>query len=227
MTNTVIVNHKTLGIGEFIKTKKNRHGETLFVVQFFTTVREMTAFTFDMLCTTEDKALTKKLNVERRKLRKQNPNFVKRYGASYGYDSFFDGGRAEDINCSPTDLFEAIGYIINHAKFVEAEVSQDKVEIFEDMFGTDNLNVAYIHNDCDNNRNQFRIDFRDTENIPKVLEDNMIEACGFGRIAKSLFVEKLVKEYGFRFGATQDVEAIRQIAKERGYIKEFERGLAL
>lgn len=216
-----MVIHKTYGEGEVIGyTRKEVR------VDFgWRGVKNLAVTVFDMgLATTEDNAVIKKLNSFRKARAKENPRIAKVCGATYGRDSFFDGDRAEDIgSCSPEEFYKALGYIAANAKYIEAEVSQCKVELFEEMFGT---SVCYIHNDADNNRNQFRIDFRRTENIPRVLEECLLDV-NEGRVARSAFVERLVKEYGFTFGPEQNLEKIRTIVESRGYLKDFEAGYAL
>ena len=216
------VTHKTYGIGTVQKIDK-KHNKV--VVDFGDyDIREIALFLFDIgTAVSNDVTLDKALNAMRRKIAKENPRVLTRFGVSYGRDSFFTGGMAEDISCSTAELFEAIGYIVKNAHYIEAEVSQDRVELFEEMFHT---NVCYIHNDAENNRNQFRIDFDRTDNIPKCLEENLLDVAN-GRIARSLFVERLVREYGFTFGATQNYAKIREIAIRHGYLAEFEHGYHL
>lgn len=217
MANT-IVTHRTYGTGI---VKSVNVGKNKIAIDFdWRGIREFGVQAFDLgILVVRDTDFNKKLNSIRRKLARTNPKLSK----AYGRDSFFDGGRAEDITFNNNnEFYEAIGYIAKNAKFIEAEVSQDREELFNEMFGE--MSERYVHRAVDNNRNQFRIDFTTTENMPTVLEHNLIEACGTGRLAKSLFVEKLIKKFGFRFGAEQNIENIRNMAKSGGYLADFERG---
>ena len=76
---------------------------------------------------------------------------------------------------------------------------------------------------------QFRINFGNLRNCPVVLKQNMGQGNGacIGRINKSKFVIQIVQEYDFRSGEYQNVEAIRSIAKERGFLEAFERGYSM
>lgn len=78
---------------------------------------------------------------------------------------------------------------------------------------------------------QFRIYFNNTRNCPAVL--NQYLGAGNNsyvrRINKGAFIEKIIEEYGFRFGEIQDVARIRNAVMSRhpSYIAEFDRGYNL
>jgi len=213
------VTHKTYGNGTVVKIDK-KHNKV--VVDFGDyNLREISLFLFDIgTAVSHDATLNKALNAMRRKIVKENPRVLTRYGASYGRDSFFEGGVAEDISCSKAELFEAIGYIVKNARSIDAQFPSYKVELFEEMFHSTHY---YIHNSEDIG-SRFRIEFARTENIPYVLEEILVDD---GRITKSAFIERLVLEYGLTFGTTQNYAKIREIAIRHGYLAEFEKGYNL
>lgn len=183
-------------------------------------IRSLSVMLFDSgKVTTTDEVISKAVNKFRRSIAKKNPNIRKIHGVTYGMDSFFEGTVAQDIDsCSDEDFYEAIGYIAKNVSAIEVQIAEFKVEAFEEMFGK-GIN-PYIHKSGDIG-SRFRICFERTENIPKILEDCLSED---GRITKSLFIEKLIKFFGFKFGTEQNVEEIRKIAVSNGFETEFTRG---
>ena len=64
-------------------------------------------------------------------------------------------------------------------------------------------------------------------NCPAILRPAIGKGLGkaiVGRINKSKFVVQLVHYFGFQFGDTQDVSAIKKNVNAYGYINAFNRG---
>ena len=144
------------------------------------------------------------------------------------------GERAQSIAVrSESEMFELVGYIASPGRVgsFEAEVPCDgRDETFERMFPGQTYRPIEMGETPSGMPNklspQFRINFIKLDNCPTLLKNNMGKGNGacVGRINKSRFVLELVQRYGFRFGDTQDVAAIRRIAENRGFLKDFEKG---
>lgn len=161
----------------------------------------------------------------------------------YASDSLNDaassllGPRAQTINvASESQMFEIVGYMARPGRIssIEAEVPRDgRDERFERFFPGQTYRPITMGDTPSGLPNklspQFRINFSNLRNCPQVLKANMGagNAACVGRINKSRFVLFIVQNYGFRFGDTQNVSAIRQIAADRGYLAEFEKGYSL
>lgn len=76
---------------------------------------------------------------------------------------------------------------------------------------------------------QFRINFSNVTNCPKVLKENLRKGNNgcVARLNRSRFVIDLVRQYGFRFGDCQNLSAIREIAEKKGFKDDFDRGFNL
>ena len=64
-------------------------------------------------------------------------------------------------------------------------------------------------------------------NCPSILKPAIGKGLGkaiVGRINRSKFVVQLVHYFGFQFGDTQNVSAIKNIVAGYGYTKAFNRG---
>jgi hypothetical protein len=151
------------------------------------------------------------------------------------------GGRAGDIIFSnDNDFIEAIGYLASprHVAFFEAEVPNDgRVIAFENQFPMQSC--RQITQGVTSGGNpmkygvQYRIYLKSMKNCPQTLKS----CLGAGRnnnvarINKSAFVEKLVENYGFKFGyrVVQNSTDIRAIVS-RKYplcLADFDRGYNL
>jgi hypothetical protein len=150
------------------------------------------------------------------------------------------GNRAEDISfVSDADFFEAIGYLAKPGviAYLEAEIPSNKVAVFTHEFPDQSFRV--ITRTLTRTGNpikygvQYRIYFRQAPNSLPILVDN----CGRGpasypwRINKSRFVEKIVENYGFKFGhgVVQNPTIIRGIVNNQynQHIADFDRGYNL
>lgn len=144
------------------------------------------------------------------------------------------GDRAQTIPVySENQMFELVGYMSSPGRVssIEAEVPRDgRDETFEKMFPGQTYRPIELGDTPSGMPNklspQFRLNFSNLDNCPAPLMNNMGKGNGacVGRINKSKFVLELVQHYGFRFGDTQDVAAIRKIAENKGYLKDFEKG---
>lgn len=159
--------------------------------------------------------------------------------SSYSNDaaSVLLGSRAQTINVtSENQMFEIVGYMARPGRVssIEAEVPMDgRDDLFEKFFPGQTYRPITLGDTPSGLPNkispQFRINFASVRNCPQILKANMGagNASCVGRINKSRFVLFVVQNYGFRFGDWQNVDAIRKIATERGYLADFERGYSL
>ena len=147
------------------------------------------------------------------------------------------GPRSQTIPVSSENqMFELVGYMAGPGRIssIEAEVPMDgRDDLFETLFPGQTYRPITLGDTPSGMPNklspQFRINFSNLHNCPQVLKANMgagNSSC-VGRINKSRFVLTVVQNYGFRFGDWQNTNAIRNIAAERGYLEEFERGYSL
>ena len=147
------------------------------------------------------------------------------------------GPRSQTITVySESEMFELVGYIAapGRVSSFEAEVPKDgRDDTFERLFPGQRYRPIEIGDTPSGMPNklssQFRINFSNLRNCPVVLKKNMGKgnASCVGRVNKSKFVLDLVQNYGFQFGDRQDINRIRAIAKERGYLEAFIRGYNL
>lgn len=137
---------------------------------------------------------------------------------------------------SDNQMFELIGYIAKPGRVssFEAEVPVGtQAKIFEDLFPSQTYRPIATGKTPSGLKNkmgpQFRINFSDINNCPKVLKENLGKGNGtcVARLNRSRFVMNLVHEYGFKFGDRQNLSAITEIATKRGFRKDFERGMRL
>lgn len=144
------------------------------------------------------------------------------------------GDRAKTIYVgSDAEMFELVGYMAapGRVSSFEAEVPKDgRDKAFESLFPGQIYRPITMGDTPSGLPNkmgpQFRINFADVSNCPDALKNNMGQGNGscVGRINKSRFVLDLVLNYGFQFGSYQNTSQIKAIAKQRGYLKEFEKG---
>lgn len=144
------------------------------------------------------------------------------------------GTRAQSIVIkNAEDMYEIVGYLAKPGiiNSIEAEVPMDRrAKLFESMFPNQKYHSVVLAKTPSGLPNKlsahFRINLKCIDNCPEILRSNLGKgksAC-IARINKSAFVLDLVKNYGFKFGAEQDVTLIREIARRRGYLSAFERG---
>lgn len=150
------------------------------------------------------------------------------------------GGRAEDIIFSKdNDFFEAIGYLATPGRvsFFEAEVPNDgRVIAFQNQFPGQSYRQITQGVTSGGNPMKYSVQYRIYLNSIKNCPQTLKICLGAGRnnvarINKSAFVEKLVEEYGFKFGygIVQNSARIRAIisANYPLYLADFDRGYNL
>lgn len=137
---------------------------------------------------------------------------------------------------SQREMFELVGYLARPGRIasVEAEIPMDGRDgVFEGMFPGQTYRPITLGSTPSGIVNktgpQFRINFASIENCPAVLRNNIGAGNGAcaGRLNRSKFVLDLVQNYGFRFGDVQDVQRIRNIAVQKGYGEDFDKGFAV
>lgn len=151
------------------------------------------------------------------------------------FSSSFIGDRSRFIDFNSDDeLFEVVGYLAKQGRLagIWAEIpSDDREADFNRLFpGQPYMPITMTTTPSGRPSKfspQFRINLADIKNCPAIL----IPAIGKGlgtsiveRINKSKFVVQLVHFFGFQFGNTQDVSAIKNKVEEYGYTKAFNRG---
>lgn len=212
---------------------------------------------FEKFLSTEDSELISKINTAKKRVNtnnvtqtmnqieapssqvKRSVSTTKQYfgHTNLGSNNPLIGARAQGIDIySEEEMFEIIGYMATPGRInsIEAEVPKDgRDTVFESLFPGQKYRPIEMGDTPSGLPNklspQFRINFGNLRNCPAVLKQNMGKgnsAC-IGRINKSKFVIQIVQEYGFRFGEYQDVDVIRSIAKERGFLEAFERGYSM
>lgn len=145
--------------------------------------------------------------------------------------------KAEDINVSDEELCLILGYLSSPGRIglIEAQIPTNKVNGFEREFPSEPYypitQGTTSGGHVKKQGYQFRIYFNNIDNCPVVLVPFLGEgnAAYIKRINKSKFVEKIIENYGFSFGETQNVDLIRTAVLNRHprYIDQFETGLLL
>lgn len=151
------------------------------------------------------------------------------------FKSSFIGDRSGFIDFNSDDeLFEVIGYLAKPGRLagIWAEIPNDDREAdFKRLFpGQPYMPITM--NITPSGRPskfspQFRINLGNMTNCPAILRPAIGKGLGkaiVGRINKSKFVVQLVHYFGFQFGDTQDVSAIKKNVNAYGYINAFNRG---
>jgi len=149
-------------------------------------------------------------------------------------------GRAGDIIFSnENDFFEAIGYLASPGRvgFFEAEVPNDgREKAFQKQFSGQKYRLITQGTTSGGNPMkygvQYRIYLNSIENSPQTLKNHLRDGRNYAaRINKSAFVEKLVENYGFKFGyrVVQNSTDIRAIVSRKYpfYLADFDRGYNL
>lgn len=245
-----IVKHNAFGIGR-VKTLDDVHIEIEFDGQ---TKQFQFPQGFDKFLVTEDPELLTKIEeaksiVKEKAVAEKIKSSVttaatsisekaktkkKPYSKTVNVSNQLIGDRAQTICVSSeNEMFEIVGYMAKPGivSSIEAEVPKDgRDKIFESLFPGQTYRPIELGNTPSGMPNklspQFRINFANLNNCPDVLKQNMGKGNGscVGRINKSKFVIDIVQNYGFRFGARQNVQSIREIAVKRGYSSDFDRG---
>ena len=138
--------------------------------------------------------------------------------------------RAKDIDLNAQELCEAMGYLATPGRMlrIEAQVPYGKEAIFQKEYPGQEF--YHMLESSDKQSFQLRIMLNSTKNCPRFLASEISAGGGSlsaGCISRGKFVERIVKEYGFRFTVdTQDVSAIRQCVQARypQHVLDFERG---
>jgi hypothetical protein len=124
---------------------------------------------------------------------------------------------ALDIVLNDADLCVVLGYMASPDRvgYIEAQIPEDKVHVFLREFPNapyypikqgETTGGNVMKQGC-----QLRIYFNNVDNCPPFLTPYLGVGTGkfVKRINKGRFVERIVKNYGFSFGATQSEAAIR------------------
>lgn len=151
------------------------------------------------------------------------------------FKSSFIGDRSGYIDFNSDDeFFEVVGYLAKPGRIVDiwAEIPNDHREAdFKRLFPRQPylpITMTTTSGGLPSKFSpQFRINLGDKSNCPEILKPAIGKGLGkaiVGRINKSKFVVQLVHYFGFQFGATQDVSAIKKIVTGYGYTEAFNRG---
>ena len=151
------------------------------------------------------------------------------------FSSSIIGARSGFIDFSSDDeLFEVVGYLAKPGRIVGiwAEIPSDyREDDFKRLFpGQHYLPITMTTTSGglpSKFSPQFRINLGDLTNCPAILKPAIGKGLGtsiVGRINKSKFVVQLVHFFGFQFGDSQNITAIKNKVAEYGYSKAFNRG---
>ena len=241
----IIVKHKTFGKGKYV----NIYGHYI-EIQFSDGIKKFlfpNAFDNNML-ETDDPWLINKIRQALNAVGKQyhalqtvlpassqRPNSKDVVRKIQAFSSSFIGDRSGYINFNSDDeLFEVIGYLAKPGRLagIWAEIPNDYREAdFKRLFpGQPYLPITMTTTSGglpSKFSPQFRINLGDMTNCPAILKPAIGKGLGkaiVGRINRSKFVVQLVHYFGFQFGDTQNVSAIKNIVAGYGYTKAFNRG---
>ena len=241
----IIVKHKTFGKGKYV----NIYGNYI-EIQFNNGLKKFmfpNAFDNNML-ETDDPWLINKIRQTLNAVGKQyhapqtvlsasspRPNSKDVVRKIQAFSSSFIGDRSGYINFNSDDeLFEVVGYLAKPGRLagIWAEIPNDYREAdFKRLFpGQPYLPITMTTTSGglpSKFSPQFRINLGDMRNCPAILKPVIGKGLGktiVGRINKSKFVVQLVHYFGFQFGDTQNVSAIKNIVAGYGYTKAFNRG---
>ena len=241
----IIVKHKTLGEGKYVSI----YGHYI-EIQFSNGLKKFmfpNAFDNNML-ETDDPWLINKIRQALNAVGKQyhapqtvlsapspRPNSRDVVRKIQAFSSSFIGDRSGFIDFNSDDeLFEVVGYLAKPGRLagIWAEIPNDYREAdFKRLFpGQPYLPITMTTTSGglpSKFSPQFRINLGDMRNCPAILKPVIGKGLGktiVGRINKSKFVVQLVHYFGFQFGDTQNVSAIKNIVAGYGYTKAFNRG---
>lgn len=137
--------------------------------------------------------------------------------------------RASDIILSNQQLCEAMGYLAREGRMrIEAQVPYGKEEVFRNAYPDQCYDKMLATSD--KHSFQLRIIMKNIANCPAFLKTEISAGGGSntpGCISRGLFVERIVGEYGFKFGVeTQNVHDIRCNVQQRfpNCIQYFDKG---
>ena len=243
----IIVKHKTFGEGKYVSI----YGHYI-EIQFSNGLKKFmfpNAFDNNMLETDDpwliDKirqalqAVGKQYHAPRTGLKmptKSSPSNSKEVVRKIqAFSSSFIGERSGYIDFNSDDeLFEVVGYLAKPGRLagIWAEIPNDDREAdFKRLFPRQPylpITMTTTSGGLPSKFSpQFRINLRNITNCPAILRPAIGKGLGtaiVGRINKSKFVVQLVHFFGFQFGDTQNVTAIKNKVAEYGYTKAFNRG---
>lgn len=237
------VKHASFGTG-YVKSIN----DGIIELEFNGTVRKFQfPKAFEAFLSTEDEELLKMIADRKKELESEqklkapvvsipapNKPIVSRHISPMHVSSELVGDRAKSIEfSSKEELFEIVGYMARpgRIKSIEAEVPKDgRDKTFEKMFPGQTYRPIEMGDTPSGLPNkmgpQFRINFSDISNCPSALKMHLGKgnASCVARINRSRFVIDMVQNYGFRFGSSQNVNNIREIAEKRGCGEAFEKG---
>lgn len=132
-------------------------------------------------------------------------------------------------NMQPINLttdYELIGWMASHVNSISATVNSDYEAWFQKNFGAVDHTVIDANEKTRNGDPMkyslsFRAGFK--SDIPAVLQSR--EGVSTRAINSVEYIWDLIEKYGFRFGKTQDVAAIRKLVPDT-YLEDFERGFS-
>lgn len=127
---------------------------------------------------------------------------------------------------SLTTDYELIGWMASHVSTISATVNSDYEAWFQKNFGiVDHTVVSADAETATGNPMKYSLSFRAgfTSELPAVLRRG--EGVGTKVINSVAYIWDLIDKYSFRFGKTQDLEAIRKCIPAE-YLEDFERGFA-
>lgn len=142
-------------------------------------------------------------------------------------------GHAKNIEYnSLEEFFEAVGYLAtpNRIDSIEAQVPKHKENLFKKELPGQNFYPITEGETTSGDRMkysiQLRIYLKSTRNAPEVIRNSIVKG---NRINRGLFIELLLKEFGFSVGQNQNSKSIRQkvASKFPNYINDFDRGYHL
>jgi len=143
--------------------------------------------------------------------------------------------RAEDIPFANfNEFYQAVGYLCTPGRIqsIDAEVPESLVSTFYSQYPGNCMPISESVTPSGLPGKygvQFRINFLNVDNVPSSISPFLREGQGVSivnRINKSLFVEKLVLNHGFTFGAVQNVAVIRSLVPPV-YMSDFNFGYSL
>lgn len=144
------------------------------------------------------------------------------------------GNRALDIDVSEKEFCLILGYLATPGRvgFIEAQIPEDKVEEFTNNYSEKGYYPITQGETSGGNQMkqgcQFRIYFNNVNNCPCILKPYLGKGNGTycKRINKGKFIEKIIENFGFRFGHNQDVDLIREKVSRiyPQYMEDFDKG---
>ena len=132
--------------------------------------------------------------------------------------------KPEAIISEPTTYYETIGWLARNASTISAEVPSDLEDWFKKNFGLAEHHVIDSSaTTTGGHKMKYSVSFHASfkNEIPAVLQTKHgVKKKAIDSVA---YIWDLIENYGFRFGKSQDVEAIRKCIPTQ-YMHEFEAG---